>query len=197
MNATNQQTELKPYVKQWDSNYSTYFWDIFLDEMHPQNKVEKMRGYSKKQGENERNDKFDLLCIKVKMFVNQGYLKRIKYIQIYKRAGLIIDRQNDPCILTLYPENFEFADVMSNEFKRCAAYIADLYKINSGALNVKLKSFQKSEISRDIQADPNAVNILTMDQLVNHCARLKSSGYPDGVINHFYKTILDKKPYLK
>lgn len=183
---------------QADTSYSTYWWNIYLDETQ---KVPLMRGYSKFIGHEERQNKLDLLKVKIEMFRKHGYLNKIKHIEIYRRAANIIQLDKDIHILTLYPTHFEFKDVLCPEYRGCSRYISDLYEIHKGNDVVKLQNlnFKRSDIKKDDMIDPQKRKneFRTLDQLINEVNRMQSSGYAPEQVKHFYNSIIEKNQHLK
>ncbi len=103
-------TNIKKEPLKWDRLNSTFHWLIFLDEHHESYAYKAQRlgsvildGYSGSVGHNERNNKQELL-LKNFIFLTKNYSFKSKAIRIFVKCGEIIDKNNDICIIEIYPD---------------------------------------------------------------------------------------------
>lgn len=135
-----------------DKFYCTYWWDINLDPKNPQNKVSRITGYSKFQGQAEATDKISCLCRKIEMLEKNGYLDRSINIEIYKKLTTLPSKQNDRLLITLYPNDCEIPQNLVLKIpQELKIFLENFYKARKG-LEIKQihiiprdKSFSKDD----------------------------------------------------
>jgi hypothetical protein len=89
-----------------DKVNSSYWWIVNLDPLHPDNRTDKITGYSKFQKQREANCKNHVFMSKMEMLYKNGYFKRCKSIDIYRRVAPLPSIQEDPLMITLYPDDY-------------------------------------------------------------------------------------------
>jgi hypothetical protein len=96
----------------WDKKNSTFHWLIALDEEHESYAYKGtskfgaiiLDGYSGTIGFNERSNKQELLLKNV-IFLTKKYSEKSKNIRIFLKAGEEIDKNIDPCLIEIFPNN--------------------------------------------------------------------------------------------
>lgn len=102
LNQANRRTK-SPQVA--DKINSSYWWEM---EMHDDQRVKFMTGYSKFEGFNEARNTDDVLAGRVEMLYKNGYMLNTRCITIYKRIGAICNRELDQVVLIITPTNWEY-----------------------------------------------------------------------------------------
>lgn len=183
--------ETKPSIiktGKWDTFYSTYWWNIYLDPEHPDNTTERLTGYSKKEGESEAQDKDQLLKRKILNFYLNGYFKRIKYIEFFLRAENMIDKKRDPKILLIYPDHYDIPEMNHDViFKKFGAFLHDFYDRvqHNKDMNAMLPKGNKKITSKDDFLNTEKQFFKSIAHLYAHAARLLRYGHAPGEVEAF------------
>lgn len=177
----------------WDTLYSTYFWKINLDPLS--NDVEYLMGHSQKMGEREAQDKDYLIRKKIINLYNYGYFNRSLSIEIYQRAGSVIDKRTDPMIIKLYPTHYVLPELNFSVInKRHGRWLTEFYdRINNGKdLTDILPAIRKAP-SKDEHLDIHKQHLPTIVHLYRYSARLSLWGHPSGAVEDFIRKYKELK----
>lgn len=168
----------------------TYWWIINLDMSNPDNKTEIMHGYSKFQLQDEAKCKSHVFMSKMEMFYKNGYFKRCKSIDIYKRVAPLPNKQEDPLMITLYPDDYlipgSFVDQIPLEVKQ---YLQKFYGRMLRGMDVQglrpLKDNTKN--SKDNIFDMTKYNFKAFKDLDMWGEKQIASGHAPGIVWGFVR----------
>ncbi len=188
-----------------DKIYSTYWWEIELDHRHPRNfspKVTTLTGYSKLQGHDEAKDKNTLLMKRVYMLAANGYLdanpNRVKYITIYKRSTVMINKNADPQILYLMPRDFEMKLTDTQLYPGLVKFLKDLYdylKTGKDIRNLLPKDAEK--FSKDQYFDITRYNFPSRMHLYTWAEKMIKDGHSFAQVQSFVYKYTQNKIFVQ
>lgn len=187
----------------WDTIFSTYWWEIELNPAHPDNRGNghTLTGYSKAQGHSENHDKHQLLLVKVRMFVQQGYLKRCNKISIYHRYGSFIEKKVDNLVAELVPQDFCIYPEYPYDRLALSKYLKSIYQdvLTGKSIDylLPLPKEPNKDYSRDTRLDIHKYFFDTFHDLQIHCEKLTSEGFPAHLVKHFLLKYVEKYPNLE
>lgn len=173
----------------WDVFHSTYYWILDLDQRDPRNSALKLTGYSKKVGENEAQDKDQLLRRKIVTLFQHGYRTRCTCIHFYKSTGHLVNKNTDPCILKLFPNHYEIPESEHDYmFKLHGKFLKDLYyaiKINADLSTLVPTRSQRILPDNDQYLNPDRYSFKDLSELYAHAARCLKHGHEQGHVDYF------------
>jgi hypothetical protein len=178
----------------WDKFESTYYWIIYLDNKNPLNSatIKPMTGYSKVVGHDEARDKMQLLMSKVSMLVNRGYPFRSTRIEIYWKQGRLIDKRNDPILLTLYPDDYQFEKrCLQPKYYHVREFLRKIYSliiVEDGTRGYTSNIPPGS--SKDEDLNPNRFSFRRRRDLDEYCSKMLRNGRARGQVEGFRETYL-------
>lgn len=177
----------KQKIGNWDTIYSSFYWQINLNRAHEFNTAEKLTGYSKRVGESENQNKDLLLKRKIVNLLLNGYFNRMNSIEIFQRTEFCIDKKRDPKIIILYPTHFDLPELNKELIlKKYGAWLKQLYDFIQQKKDVRdLLPANKKPVSKEEFLNINRYHFTSVAQLYSHAARLLVNGHAEGQVNHF------------
>jgi hypothetical protein len=183
----------------WDALFSTYYWTIQLDQSHPENKVSKIRGYSKHIGRDEARDKIYVLKSKIIMLIRKGYLSRSHRIEIWKRVGHTIDESKAQLIVTLFQHDYFInPDLMHRPgYGPLSIFMHDLYDcLRNGKETKHLATRAKDDYTKEEMVNVHRLRFGSLGAIDDYCNRLLHNGWPVPEIQRFRRKYLEVNPHL-
>lgn len=178
----------------WDTLTSSYYWNINLNPLHPQNTTPLLVGYSKKVNQSEAQNKEQLLKRKILNLYNNGYFDRCKSIELFMRVDAIINKKLDPCIIVLYPTHYDIKELNHNIiYKKFGSFLNEFYeriKLKKDLADL-LPNTRKLYKSNDDLFKIELYNFANVGQLYTKAANFLRYGHPQGIVEDFinkYKT---------
>lgn len=183
-----------------DKIYSTWWWIMELDPSHPRNfnpKVTHLTGYSKFQGHDEARDKDYLLMSKILMLATNGYLKRTRKIEIYKREGNLILKNQDRQYFELYPLDFGIPQQVLGALPSVTSFLHKLYDhIRTGKDIKALLPKREKTFSKDEIFDIDRHNFKSQGHLYSWAEQKIKDGHAYLQVQSFVVKYLQRKPFM-
>jgi hypothetical protein len=183
-------TQEKTTLPNWDTDFSTYYWCIYLDKN--KNKVPTMWGYSKRIGQRENTDTIALLQRIIARLYRNGYFEKMEYISIYKRTNdRIIDKSRNPVILNLYPKHYNITSLSQANhdiiLKQQGKFLENFYAyIREGKDVSALVSGRRMKTHESfLNVLEQSSKIRTVGELYTHAGSCLTHGHPEGEVMHF------------
>lgn len=200
------QTQQNPELRSgkqpaWDKLYSSFYWEIELNPYHRANSpnVQSMWGYSKREGQDERKDKLQLLMRKIHtIFGVNGYIERIKCVHIYSRDQRIINKRTDRLVLILYPKTYQLqAEFIATKYEPLHRFLADFYDCVVNGKDIKhILPKERADGTKDDYMNVDKLKFTSTGQLDQYCAKLVRNDHPFDAVVNFRIKYLEKYPQL-
>lgn len=178
----------------WDWQHSTYYWKIYLNKNHPSNNpnIQFLTGYSKKIGQNEAQDKENLLRRKIFSLCRNGYFQKMLRIEFYQKVGEMLNNKTAPLILTVYPDYYNIAEQNHDiVFKKHGVWLQEFYyrlqtrqDITDMMPNSKDRN---SNVKQDDYLNIHKYDFKNVGALYQHAAKLLNYGHAEGAVTHFIR----------
>lgn len=163
-----------------DKANCTYWWRIYLDRSHPDNKptVETIDGYSKFQNNDEAKDKDDVLMAKCEMLYKNGYLNRATHIEIYLKKGAMPSVHEDLLILILQKNDYKLSPIfLKNTNWRMQKFLHNYYEaIKGGRPALGLRPLKDKQAAQVDEFDISIYNFKTHSELYAKAEQFISLG---------------------
>lgn len=173
----------------YDTMFSTYYWNIWLDPKNPINKVECIPGYSKKQGFDESPHKIEMLQSIFVRLANSGYFQKITHIDFFERQGDLVNKKTDPKIFTLTQKQLILEDGAGANYMNIidfTIFVKKFYdQIRLGKPTGHLIPERKKAISKDDFFDVTKHKFTTIQELDLYCSKLIVHKHPFGQVTNF------------
>lgn len=189
--------------KTWDKVNSTYWWKMYLLPEHDirknANPDSPMIGYSQSEGWAECMNKHQLIKNKIiNPHIKHNFIKKCSVIEIYKRRSFIIDTTQDVCIVELKKDDFiVHAENYGKESGDLIYWLKQLYNeiLIGNKKDYVLTPSKKPDYKTNLDDKLNPEKypyIRRNSDLQVLCTQLKSQGFSDENVLHFYRKFMYK-----
>lgn len=174
-----------------DKANSTYWWIFNLDNTKPENKIQKMYGYSKFQGQAEAISKINCLCAKVEMMQKYGWIDRSNSIEIYEKIGAFPCAQSDIKLMVLYKTTFVINPLLVGKIDNSIMeFLRKFYIMRTTGKPVENLRPLSPPVTKDELYVYAAGKFKTPAELYNWCNKKISEGENRERVLHYYREYL-------
>lgn len=182
--------------QKWDTEFSTYFWQIHMDYKHVFNTTPMLTGYSKVRDQSEAQDKDYLLRRKICMLFKNGYFERMKRVEFFFKTAEVMDKRKAEKILICFPKTYDIPEANHDIiFKKHGMWLKTFYElINSGqSIDDILPKVRREGVDKDQFLNVESHEFPSTGHLYAYAARLSAHGHPPGAVEHFIRQYKQRK----
>lgn len=198
--STDPNNQPRKSYSEWDWQNSTYMWRIYLNPNHPTNKasVEYLTGYSKKTGQNEAQDKENLLRRKIFTLCRNGYFDRMYRIDFFQKIGEMMNIKTAPKILTVYPDHYDIPELNHDViYKLHGKWLHEFYYRlkNKKDLSDLMPNPRDKKHNADDALDVTKHDFKNVAALYQHATKCLHYGHAQGQVEHFIREYKQRKKW--